>query len=128
MNISDVILILFVFIMLLTPYILFLLLQRLPDKRRQALDQFAKYAVQKVEQQYSHMSSAQKRAYAETVIEHCFTAARLPIPDYILIDAAIESFTYELRQVTGPQEPPELEPAALKTGPLPIPPKEPQGA
>ena len=119
MSISDIILVLIALIM---PFLWFLLLQRLPEKQRAALDQFAKYAVYKVEQQYSHFSNSQKKAYAETVIENCFRAARLPIPDYVLIDASIEYFVYVMKQFqVPPQEPPEPEPATLKTGPLPVP-------
>jgi hypothetical protein len=102
--------------------------QRLPDKQHAALDRFAKYAVQKVEQQYTDNPSNHKKVLAERFVEEAFQDAKLPIPSALLIDKAIESFVYEIKQLQAPKppEPPTPDPVILSTGPLPIPPIAPQ--
>ncbi len=123
MNLSDLVLAVAILIIVITPYSLHWIEQYLPDKQRAALHQFAKYAVQKVEQQFIG-DNRQKKDLAVNIVENCFRSARLPVPELILIDAAVESFVYEMKQVAGPPEP-EPEPASLRTGPLPIPPSPP---
>ena|ERR1041385_370208 len=100
--------------------ILSLFEQRLPSKQHAALDQFAKYAVQKVEQQHTH--NPQKKALAVRFVANCFKDADIPVPADSLIDSAIESFVYELGGLQAPKQP---EPAAISTGPLPVPPVAP---
>ena len=101
--------------------------QNLPEKQHANLDRFAKYAVQKVEQQYTDNASNHKKVLAERFVEECFQDAKLPIPSALLIDKAIESFVFELNQfqVPKPPEPPK-DPVILSTGPLPVPPIAPQ--
>jgi LL-H family phage holin len=121
MNISDVVLAVVIFVIIMTPYTLHWLEQYLPEKQRAALDQFAKYAVQKVEQKFKG-NSLQKKDMAVYIVESCFKAAKLPVPDLVLIDAAIESFVFEMNQLAGPPQP---EPATMGTGPLSVPPVSP---
>jgi LL-H family phage holin len=124
MNISDVVVAALTLIVLLMPYILLPLIQKAPEKQRAALHQFAKYAVQKVEQKFKG-TSMQKKDMAVYIVESCFKAAKLPVPDLVLIDAAIESFVYEMKQLAGLPDPPQPEPATMGTGPLPVPPVPP---
>jgi len=98
MSDSDLIIVLWPFIVLLAAWIFRKLEQRLPEKQAAALNQYAKYAVQKIEQQLTGTSSEKKNSAISLVID-LFKGARLPIPAMQLIDAAIESFVYELNQL-----------------------------
>lgn len=119
MNISDIILAVIILFIVTLPYLILPLIKRLPEKQLAALDQFAKYAVQKVEQQFVG-NNLQKKDLAVHIIETCFKAAKLPLPELVLVDAAVESFVYEIKQLAGPSSPPE--PPSISTGPLPVPP------
>jgi LL-H family phage holin len=119
-TISDIILLLLPFLTALAVWCLRHFEKYLPAKQVQVLNQFAKYAVQKVEQSFTG-TSTQKKEQAIRIVANLFTAAKLPIPAMELIDAALESFVYELNQFQDPTDPPEL-----TTGPLPVPPTKPQ--
>ena len=80
-----------------------LLLQRLPENQRAALDQFVKYAVQNVEQVYTNAGSDQKKTLAATLIADMFQAFHLPVPPKSAIDAAIESTVFEINQLPAQQ-------------------------
>lgn len=75
-----------------------LLAQRLPAQQRNALDQFATVAVQKVEQQYGSSAPGDKKQLAEQIIAELFRAFGLPLPQQAAIDAAIESAVFAMSQ------------------------------
>jgi hypothetical protein len=72
--------------------------QRLPDQQRLALEQFARLAVQKVEQQYTN--NPEKKSLAESFVIAMFKAFNLPIPPKEAIDIAIEASVYLLGQMS----------------------------
>lgn len=91
----DIIILLFPVIVALMIWLLRIAEQRLPEKQRQALDQFVKIAVQNVEQQYTH--NPDKKNIAISVVIQFFTFFKLPVPDVALIDAAIEACVWEIQ-------------------------------
>jgi hypothetical protein len=126
MNISDIILYL---VILIVPVlfnagkaVVLKYEQNLPEKQHAALDRFAKYAVQKMEQVYTH--NPNKKQLAMAMVQRAFRDAKLPLPSEALVDSAIESFVYELNQAQAPKPTPD--PVVLSTGPLPVPPVAPQ--
>lgn len=113
MNISDIIITLLPFLSALSLFLFRLAEQRLPEKQRNTLDKYAKYAVQTVEQKFGNWTPIQKKARAIALIEETFRAAHLPIPDVALIDTAIESFVYEVNSFQDPTPPPDNQPIAI---------------
>ena len=129
MNTSDIILYL---VILLLPVVdkacrawLLKFEQKLPAKQHTELDRFAKYAVQKMEQVYTH--NPNKKQLAMGMIQRAFREADLPLPSESLVDSAIESFVFELNQAQAPK-PAAPDPVILSTGPLPVPPVAPTQA
>lgn len=57
-----------------------ILAQRLPEHTRLSLEQFARQAVQQVEQQYLNQSNPGKKALAQVSIAQLFKAHNLPMP------------------------------------------------
>ncbi len=118
MSVSDIIVLLFPVIVFLILWSFRWLEQRLPEKQREALDQFARYAVRKIEQQYSDWSGDKKKSYAETIVINLFKDMHLPVPSYALVDAAIEAVVFELNQLKLPR-------IGVNTGPIKaVPPPE----
>jgi Bacteriophage holin of superfamily 6 (Holin_LLH) len=95
---SSLVLVLIPFLVGLVCYIYQCFLQRLPTAQRAALHQFSTYAVQKVEQQYADIGSAQKKQLAYDALTGLFKSFGLPIPAAHAIDVSIESAVYELSQ------------------------------
>jgi LL-H family phage holin len=83
-----------------------LLAQRLPEKQRAALDQFAGIAVAKIEQQYSSASGPNKKQLAIELIGDLFKSFGLPIPSTGAIDAAIEAAVFAINQAQPAQDDP----------------------
>jgi LL-H family phage holin len=120
--ITDGIILLFPILVAVALWILRLAEQRLPEKQREALQQFVKIAVQCVEAT-STGTSTQKKNAALTLIYAFFDALHLPVPSHTLIDAAIESCVFEINQsrlsdafvtskhITGPIKP--IQPGGL---------------
>ncbi len=70
---------------------------RLPEQARAALPQYAKMAVQEVEQVHRNESNEAKKAHAVvSVIKHFRTYLFFPVPPRDRIEAAIESAVLEL--------------------------------
>lgn len=82
------------------------LARRLPAQQRVALEQFARQAVQQVEQQYANQSSTSKKALALASIVNLFKAFGLPAPSPEAIDIAIEAAVLQLPQLPHKNDPP----------------------
>lgn len=72
-------------------YITDLLKQKLPSHTLPALEQFARMAVRKVEQQSLGISGATKKQLAIACVGVLFNEYKLPIPTIEAIDIAIEA-------------------------------------
>ncbi len=72
----------------------YFLVEKLPLHQRAALEQFAKMAVQKTEQQ--NKPSPQKKVLATAIVVDLFKAFKLPVLPLEVIDTAIESAVFEL--------------------------------
>ena len=66
-------------------------MQRLPERQRASLEQFARIATSKIEQVFPTAGSANKKQLATGLVEDLFKSFHLPTPDPRVIDAAIES-------------------------------------
>lgn len=94
-QIIDIILTLLLPVMVGIAYWLFhFLIQRMPQQQRGALEQFARMAVQSVEQQST--VPAQKKTLATGIVASLFKAFKLPVPPEEAIDIAIESAVFDL--------------------------------
>lgn len=74
-----------------------LAVQRLPEQQAARVEQFARMAVRKVEQQYTN--NPNKKALAEAYIAKMFEAFHIPMPSKEAIDTAIESAVFEINKV-----------------------------
>lgn len=79
-----------------------MLAQRLPDRQRLALEQFARQAVQQVDQQYPTQSNPGKKALAQASVTKLFQIHKLPVPGQDAIDIAIESAVFQLPHKNTP--------------------------
>lgn len=86
-------------------YLCRLFAQRLPEQQRLALEQFARLAVQKVEQQFTNNPG--KKDLAESYVISMFKAFNLPVPPKEAIDIAIEAAVYLVGQIATPTEQPK---------------------
>lgn len=73
-----------------------ILAQRMPEQTALRLEQFARMAVQKVEQRYAMEGKTQKKMLAIQATEALFDAYKLPRPSDTAIDIAIESAVFLL--------------------------------
>lgn len=116
------------------------LLQGMPDKQRQALQEIAKLAVYSVEQQYSSVESEHKKNAAMNIASSIFRAFKLTVPESYVISAAIEACVLEMNMfqlgggndddllpIINPRSPLKFPPAPQPTQ-LPTPPATPQPA
>ena len=76
------------------------LVQRLPAHTRLALEQFAKMAVQQVEQEHSDKDSETKKALAILAVQQLFRQFGLPIPSPELINIALEAAVYWMNRLS----------------------------
>jgi hypothetical protein len=67
------------------------LIQRLPDRQREALSQFAHMAVLSTEQLYSDLSGSGKKEEAMNALAAIFKSFGLPVPGTTALSAAIEA-------------------------------------
>jgi hypothetical protein len=74
------------------------LVQRLPDKQREALSQFAHMAVTSTEQLYSDLSGSGKKQEAMNALAATFKAFGLPVPGTAALSAAIEAEVWLMHQ------------------------------
>jgi LL-H family phage holin len=79
-------------------------IQKLPEHTRLALEQFARLAVQQVEQQAEQLSNPAKKQLAITSIAHLFQSFGLPIPSDEAINIAIEAAVLLLPKTNGAVE------------------------
>jgi hypothetical protein len=76
-------------------------MQRLPERQRASLEQFARIATSKIEQVFPNAGSANKKQLATSLVEDLFKSFGLPTPDSRAIDAAIESAVLAINQAPG---------------------------
>lgn len=72
-------------------YVCWIFKQRLPEYQAVRLEQFARLAVQQVQQQNSNMGGSAKKQLAIASTAKLFEAFRLPVPPANAIGIAIES-------------------------------------
>jgi hypothetical protein len=99
LNISDIIVILIPFTIFGALWLINWLEQRLPEKQRAALKEFASIAIKKVEQQFSDLSNSQKKQAAIDIVEQMFHEFKMPVPHLAIIDAVIEACIWEMNHV-----------------------------
>lgn len=78
------------------------LARRLPAQQRIALEQFAKLAVQQVEQVDESQSNSAKKALAQASMARLFKSFNLPMPPQEAVDIALESAVLELPKTNAP--------------------------
>jgi LL-H family phage holin len=103
--------------------------QKLPPAQRDALDYFAEKAVKHVEQTGTGKGMQKKNA-AVSLIYAFFDTLKppIPIPNYALIEAAIETVVWEINQSKIPDEFFDGDKRAINTGPIkPVQPPDPGG-
>lgn len=77
-------------------YLSRLVAQNLPDHQALRLEQFARMAVRRVEQEYTHNPG--KKELAEAALVELFQSFRLPVPSKAVRSHAIEAAVYELEK------------------------------
>jgi hypothetical protein len=65
--------------------------QQLPANQQDMLDRFAQMAVRGVEQGTSNIKGEQKKAMAMDIVKRLLLAAKLPLPNMVILSAAIEA-------------------------------------
>ncbi len=75
------------------------LVQSLPTHQREALEQFARIAVQHVEQQNGTLSGAAKKELAINLVVKLFNIFKIPSPPVEIIDVAIEAAVFFINQI-----------------------------
>jgi LL-H family phage holin len=75
------------------------LVRSLPTQQREALEQFARIAVQKVEQQDGNLDGAAKKQLAASLIIKLFNTFKIPLPPEEITDAAIEAAVFLVNQI-----------------------------
>lgn len=79
-----------------------ILAQRLPEQQRIALEQFARLAVQQVEQEHKPQSNPAKKALAQASMARLFKSFNLPMPPQEAVDIALESAVLALPPTNAP--------------------------
>jgi LL-H family phage holin len=77
------------------------LVRSLPTQQREALEQFARIAVQKVEQQDGTLGGTAKKQLAIDLVIKLFYTFKIPSPPIEMIDAAIEAAVFFINQFPG---------------------------
>lgn len=77
-------------------------IQKLPEHTRLALEQFARMAVQKVEQESKQLSNPAKKQLAVTAVTQLFQEFGLPVPSAEAINIAIEAAVLLLPKTDKP--------------------------
>jgi LL-H family phage holin len=75
------------------------LVRSLPTQQREALEQFARIAVQKVEQQNGDLDGAAKKRLAVDLVIKLFNTFKIPQPPEEVIDVAIEAAVFFIGQI-----------------------------
>ena len=75
------------------------LVQSLPTHQREALEQFARIAVQHVEQQNGTLSGAAKKELAIDLVIKLFNIFKIPSPPVEIINVAIEAAVFFINQI-----------------------------
>jgi LL-H family phage holin len=84
----------------LVVWLCYQLVRSLPTQQREALEQFARIAVQKVEQQDSTLSGTAKKQLAIDLVVKLFSTFKIPSPPVEMIDVAIEAAVFAVNQVS----------------------------
>ena len=71
----------------------------LPAQQRDALEQFARIAVQQVEQQNAGLSGAAKKQLAMSLMVKLFSTFKIPLPPEEIMSAAIEAAVFFINQL-----------------------------
>jgi hypothetical protein len=74
--------------------------QRLPDKQRQALDQFVNMAVRAIWWLNGVQTDAQKEQLAIDAVKDLFIAFRLPVPNDAVIKVAVDAAILVIKQLS----------------------------
>lgn len=80
------------------------LVRSLPTQQREALEQFARIAVQKIEQQEGTLSGTAKKQLAIDLVIKLFSTFKIPSPPLEIIDAAIEAAVFFIHQLPATLE------------------------
>ena len=80
------------------------LVRSLPTQQREALEQFARIAVQKVEQQDSTLSGTAKKQLAIDLVVKLFSTFKIPSPPVEMIDVAIEAAVFLINYHPQPKD------------------------
>src|SRR6266571_4343245 len=75
------------------------LVQSLPTHQREALEQFARMAVQQIEQQNGSLSGTAKKQLAIDLVVRLFNTFKIPSPPVEMIDVAIEAAVFFINQI-----------------------------
>jgi LL-H family phage holin len=75
------------------------LVRSLPTQQRDALEQFARIAVQQVEQQNASLDGTAKKQLAITLVIKLFSTFKISLPPEDIIDAAIEAAVFFINQL-----------------------------
>jgi LL-H family phage holin len=75
------------------------LIRSLPTQQRDALEQFARIAVQQVEQQNASLSGTAKKQLAISLVIKLFNTFKIPLPPEDIVDAAIEAAVFFIKQL-----------------------------
>lgn len=75
------------------------LVRSLPAQQREALEQFARIAVQKVEQQDGNLDGMAKKQLAVSLVIKLFDTFKIPLPPEEIIDAAIEAAVFLVNHI-----------------------------
>jgi LL-H family phage holin len=75
------------------------LVRSLPTRPHEALEQFARMAVQQIEQQNASLSSADKKQLAIDLVLKLFNIFKIPAPPVEIIDVAIEAAVFFIKQI-----------------------------
>jgi hypothetical protein len=97
------------------------LVNDLPATKHTLLEQLARTAVQYVEQKYKTSTSQEKKDFALAAIKTLLLAARLPLPNLVILDLVIEAAVYLLNQEQPETPQPVLPPKSIM---VPTPPQK----
>ena len=91
----NIVIILLPFALAASVYCYKALEQRLPEKQREALQEFVKIAVRGVEQEYGAVQG-RKKDVAMQMVGDMFQAFKLPVPSHDIVSLAIEACVLEM--------------------------------
>ncbi len=87
------------FLSMLVVWLYYQLERCLPAQQREALEQFARIAVQKIEQQHTLLSGTAKKQLAIDLVVKLFNTFKIAAPPLEIIDIAIEAGVFAMGQL-----------------------------